>query len=110
VSKFLVVTGVVLLLVAACAATGFPADSEARVASGLPDRFLVRNLPKGVPAEPGACRSPVVDPDSGARLTLVRSSGGRGDYQVSDGRYGAGDDELLRIDCASGTAIGLVRR
>lgn len=109
-SKIFVMTGVALALVAGCAATGFPPDTETRVASGLPGRFLFQGFPPDVVENPATCRNPVIDPSDGAQLTLLRSDRGRGDYEVTRGRYGARSDELLRIDCASGTAIGLVRR
>lgn len=41
---------------------------------------------------------------------MVRSLNDRGDYQPSSSRYGVRDGELLRINCATGQAIGIVRR
>ena len=109
-SRNFVMTGAVLSLVSGCAATGFPADTDARAASGLPVRFVIQGSQPDVAEDPATCRNPVIDPADGAQLTLLRSDRGRGDYEVTAGRYGARSDELLRIDCASGTAIGLVRR
>ena len=80
-----------------------------------PDHFLIVVLdasgtettsePLGTPA----CRSPLQDPD-GTRLTLERSSGGKGDYAVDEGRYGVGAHELLRVECATGKPLAIVPR
>ncbi len=83
-------------------------------ASNLPDRFLVgSHTDPSVREEPkagGGCRNPLVDPQDGGRLILVRSAAQLGDYQVPAGRYNVGQRELLRIDCATGRAVGIVRR
>ena len=55
------------------------------------------------------CLNPMVDPRDGTRLTLVNSQEGRiGDYGVPAGRYGVGGKELLRIQCGTGRAIGII--
>ena len=108
-----------LLVLSGCAVSSgstYPADAPARAASGTPDHFMVGTLEPGgalgEPRESGACRNPMVDPRDGTRLTLVQSQRGEagqvGDYRVPDGRYGVGAGELLRLDCGSGRAIGVV--
>jgi hypothetical protein len=92
----------------ACAARG-TASSDVRPADDTPISFITED---GVPPD-NECRSPLVDPRDQTRLRLVRSTAigslNRGDYQVPRGRYGVADGELLRIDCETGQAIGIVR-
>ena len=107
---------------AACA-TGrgaFPPESAVRPARDLPDRFVLTSGPAPADsAQPtlqpiatgaAACQNPLIDPRDGGRLRLIRSQGGRGDYEVPAGRYGLAGDELLRIDCATLRAMGRVPR
>jgi hypothetical protein len=96
---------------AGCRTTPTPAD-VVRLASDVPAHFLVGGLDgqETFEPEPGPCRNPMVDPRDQTRLTLVRSSTERGDYEVAAGRYGTREGELLRIDCATGRAVGVVRR
>jgi len=84
-----------------------------RAATDVPDHFLVGEATSNETSEPGGdlvCRSPLVDPRSGARITLIRSKSGRGDYEVPSGKYGVGEKEVLRIECANGKAIGIFKR
>ena len=97
-----------LALAAGCVSAGtadFPNDVIATPASSVPAAFEFT-----VPAASGACRNPAIDPRDGTRLTLVRSRGERGDYEVPGGRYGVGERQLLRLDCATGSVIGIVPR
>jgi len=99
-----------LALVLACSIgqeASFPADARSRAAYDTPPAFEFRGA-AGTASD--ACRNPMVDPRDGAELRLVRSSGGRGDYEVPPGRYGAGEEFLLRLECGSGRPIGLVPR
>lgn len=93
-----------------------PREPPMRTATETPARFAV---PARSPADsasaaasPGtaACFNPLVDPRDGTRLTLVRSQRGMGDYAVPFGRYGSQTGELLRVECATGRVVGLVRR
>jgi len=94
-------------LAAACLTSSFPGDEAARPVTDLPPRFLVVDEGTLRPAQPEqGCRSPLTDPRDGRQLRLVRSLAGRGDYEVPPSAYGLGPDELLRVDCAGGTAIG----
>ena len=60
-----------------------------------------------------SCRSPLIDPRDQTQIRIVRSGGSggghRGDYEVPAGRYGVGENELLRIECSSGEPLGIVR-
>ena len=109
---------VLLLLSGACATSSgtiYPAGAPARAVSNTPDRFMVGTLEPGGPLsepQPGGCRNPMVDARDNTRLTLVQSqrdaSGELGDYRVPEGRYGVRAGELLRLDSATGRAIGAV--
>jgi hypothetical protein len=99
-----------LVLATGCATerTVLPATSP-----DLPDRFLIGTYDSDVTTDPtpgAACRSPLVDPRDGTRLTLFESEPGRGLYEVPDGRYGVDDEHLLQVDCGTGRVLGIVRR
>jgi hypothetical protein len=88
-------------------------------AKGLPDHFMVAATGVASAEEPTSgegCRNPMVDPRDGTLLHLVRSKDGKGDYQVLDRdlelktAYGVDSQHLLRLDCATGTALGIVNR
>jgi hypothetical protein len=113
--QFRIAAYVMLVPVAAfgCVSTGtFATGQEGlRPAVDPPERFVTED---GTHAAPGTCRSPLIDPRDQTRLRLVRSgridSNEQGDYDVSAGQYGVRSGELLRIDCGSGRAIGIVGR
>jgi hypothetical protein len=95
---------------AACASsTSSWASREPRPAEDVPQFFATED---GSPAV-DSCRNPLVDPRDQTQIRLVRSVGGggghRGDYEVPDGRYGVGENELLRIECSTGEPLGIVR-
>jgi hypothetical protein len=104
---------VLLAIVAACArsqATSFPPAAAVRPATDVPAQFeLVTPSAASAPAD-GTCQSPVRDPRTGAELRFVRAVPGLGDYAVPEGSYGARAGELLRIDCRTWRAVGLVPR
>jgi hypothetical protein len=108
---------VLVLALAGCASTtrdmsgpvvGVPLD--------LPDHFMVARSGIGKYDEPkadGVCRNPMIDPRDKTELLLRRSAGGKGDYGVDPGVFGGGKygmttQQFLRIDCATGKAIGIV--
>lgn len=81
------------------------------VALDLPDHFMVARSGLGRTDEPKpgeGCRNPMVDPRDHTILTLRRSAGGTGDYWVGSQKYGLTTTQLLRVDCATGRAIGIV--
>jgi hypothetical protein len=84
-------------------------EAVLRQAHDTPARFTTVD---GVMPE-DACRTTIIDPRDQTSLRLARSAQHgmiyRGDYEVPDGRYGVGRGELLRVDCASGEVIGIVR-
>ena len=101
-------------LLVSCAhhASTLPPDSVARPAPGVPARFLYDGSAfQSDSLDTNACRSPLLDPNDRAKLVLVRSEkGSRGDYEVPPGKYGAGPNDLLRINCKTGGVIGMVPR
>jgi len=100
------------LVAAACGTVNDGESTVVRSATDVPERFVIGSFAGATPepTDDGACRNPLIDPRDGTRLLLVRSSHGRGDYESPPGRYGTRAQELLRVDCATGTAIGIVRR
>ncbi|MGZ5429475.1 MAG: hypothetical protein ACXWEX_04735 [Thermoanaerobaculia bacterium] len=109
---------VALVALAGCASSrssmAGPVVAEAK---NLPDHFMVAVTGLAQKEEPKAgegCRNPMVDPRNGTALNLMRSKNGTGDYQVLgqqyelDSTYGVDSRHLLRIDCATGKALGVV--
>lgn len=96
-------------LLAAC--SSLPAPTVApRAGTDLPAQFLVEDAGKWREARAGeGCRNPVQDPRDSTTLTLAQSRNGTGDYVVPPGKYGASAGEWLRLECASGRPLGLVR-
>jgi hypothetical protein len=95
------------------AATDARPDSGTAQVIDAPDHFIVGAIGSADAREPRAgegCRNPMVDPRDGTALTLVRSDKGMGDYEVPEGRYGVGAKQLLRLDCATGRVVGIVKR
>jgi hypothetical protein len=82
---------------------------ELRPAEDVPVLFTTTD---GLAAEDG-CRSSMVDPRDQTVLRLIRSArfgmSYHGDYEVPAGRYGVREAELLRLDCATGEVVGIVR-
>jgi hypothetical protein len=90
-----------------------PFEETPRPPIDVPARFVLDPTDPESTAGAGVgqgCRSPLFDPRDATRIVLVRSAGGRGDYEVPPGRYGAGPRELIRLDCGSGTVRGIVSR
>jgi len=63
---------------------------------------------EGVSLDETSCKSLMVDTRNGARIVLVSSGQGVGDYRVPPLAYGLKDGELLRLDCSSGAVLGIV--
>ena len=81
----------------------------------------------GTPLATDRCLTHLIDPTNSVRLTLVRSVGGdskaaaksagvdtgnpRGDFSTEPQfQYGLRAGELLRVDCATGRALGAVQK
>ena len=116
----MLILNTVLSVISGCASSSnaYPASSPSRSPTGTPEQFMVGTIPPGgtltQPQANGSCRNPMVDPRDGTQLMLVQSQPGAGgqvgDYAVPEGGYGARPGELLRMDCGTGRAIGLVPR
>lgn len=109
------VLATLLALVTGCAATnGTMSASADRAASDAPRQFVVASSTtvSGVTDDlpSGTCANPLLDPRDRSELRLVRSAMGKGDYDVPNGKYGVGPDELLRVDCSTGQAMKIVQR
>ena len=102
-----------LLAASACAHRKSETEIPVRAPTDVPAHFLVGDLASDATQEPApgaGCHNPMVDARNGTRVKLVRSRDGQGDYEVLEGKYGVGPGEILRIDCATGRAIGIYKR
>lgn len=81
-------------------------DRIDRPATDVPDMLLRED---GRPNAGVTCLAELVDPRDKSTVQLVRTIPGQGDYKVSAGKYGVTGDELLRVDCATGRIMGIVR-
>jgi hypothetical protein len=115
--KFAVAFGAAAALVACASGRGSVAGGIVAEAKDLPDHFMVSVTGVSQMEEPKAgegCKNPMVDPRKGTVLNLVRSKDGIGDYQVLgkeyelEPRYGVDSRHYLRVDCATGKALGIV--
>jgi len=108
---FIGATLIALLVSCGCAVTREVPDSQAVAAVDVPDRFVSDSPAADMQLSPDeSCRNPMYDPRDGSEVRLLRSSNGRGDYEVPNGRYGTGPDQLLRLECGTGRPIGIVPR
>jgi hypothetical protein len=128
--------GVVCLLgIAACASAGGGAQQRQpapRPLTAIPPSLRFVPDPafqgSGTPLASDRCLTHLIDPSRSVRLTLVRSVGGdakaaaegagvttsrhpQGDFATEpQSQYGLRAGELLRVDCATGQALGAVTR
>jgi len=110
-----ILLAVLLLVATGCATTGPSGTTSAeRSANDTPRQFAVASstsvtgMSDDLPSE--GCANPLIDPRDGTELRLKRSIMGKGDYDVPDGKYGVGPNELLRVDCSSGQPLKIVKR
>ena len=76
-----------------------------RPAKDTPGTFVRED---GVPNLGTSCLETLVDMQDKSTIQLVRTlRSGLGDYRVTTGKYGVGQDEFLRVDCATARAIGI---
>ncbi len=83
-----------------------PPTTIDRLATNAPDMFVQED---GRPKSGNTCLTTIVDPRDNTSLQLVRKVSGLGDYRAPAGKYGVGETELLRVDCTTTLAVGIVR-
>ncbi len=78
-----------------------------RPATGTPGTFVRED---GSPNLTTDCLTPLLDQQDKSVIQLVRAlRNGLADYRVPAGKYGVGENELLRVDCTTGRTIGIAR-
>ena len=78
-----------------------------RPATGTPGTFVRED---GLPNLGTPCLASLLDLQDKSTIQLVRTlHNGQGDYRVAAGKYGVGDGELLRVDCATARPSGIVK-
>ena len=94
-------------LLAGCGAVQDPYLAAVRPASNVPEQFIT--LP-GVELDYSSCKSPMVDPRDGTKISMVSAKDGEGLYEVPYMKYGTNKGEVLKLDCSTGRVIGIVMR
>ena len=80
-----------------------------RAATDAPENFEAPE--EGATTGSNSCNNPLTDPRDGTKIIMQSAfSGGVGDYKVPEGKYGVQKGEFLRIKCATGEVVGIVRR
>lgn len=92
------------MLMSACG-TSSRALSIIRPAEGTPERFAPA---EGITLDDVSCKSPMVDPRDGTEIQMVSAQNNAGIYRVPAGKYGVGEGEYLKLDCQTGTVLGIV--
>ncbi len=107
--KTKILTTILACMLMSCATMTTPdSDNIIRQPIDAPSNFTLAN---GMDFEENTCNSPMLDPEDGTELIMVRSWGnGIGDYEVPDGKYGLGKREFLRVNCETGELIGVVKK
>lgn len=98
---------VVVLMSCGTSQSSFRDSDILREATGTPEVF---EPAPGAEYEGTSCISPLIDPGDGSRITFIRSTSGKADYEVPRGKYGVEKGELLRVDCRTGKSLGIVKR
>lgn len=99
-----------LTVLFACGSTSqtYSMKPVVRAAVDAPERF---EAPEGRTLGGNTCMSPLTDARDGTKILMQYSfTEGVADYQVPTGKYGVEKGELLRVNCATGEVVGIVRR
>ncbi|GAB2769416.1 hypothetical protein [Salinimicrobium soli] len=101
--------GLFCLLLLACGSshTSFKESDVLRQAQDVPTQF---EAPTGMSFNDDSCLSPLMDPRTGNKISIVRSTKSLGDYEVPQGLYGVNRGELLRVNCSTGEVVGIVKK
>lgn len=107
--KTKILIGILACFLMSCGAMMTPdSDDIIRQPEDAPTNFAMGN---GMDFEENVCKSPMLDPEDGSELIMVRSWGnGIGDYEVPEGKYGLSKREFLRLNCETGELIGVVKK
>ena len=103
-----------LVALAACGVTR-PWELTPAPVTGAPERFLPDSTTAIQPGSFTGCHTRLHDPGGHTLLVLIRSTVREsgvywGDYSVRPANsYGLENDQLLRINCSTGHALGAVR-
>lgn len=102
---FLLITAFVL---ASCGSSSnsFSSEEVIRKAVDTPVSFQNPEMDE----DNQACRSPLTDPSTGEQFTFLRAAWPFADFEVPNGRYGVNSGELLRVNCKTGQAVGIVKK
>ncbi|SRR5690606_3552427 len=93
-------------LAVGCASVSGGQNTILRQAENTPETF---SPPPGITLDEQSCKSPMIDSRDGTQIIMVSSLGSEGNYRVPPGKYGVKKGELLRLDCATGKVIGVVK-
>lgn len=103
---FLLFVTVLVLLGCGISSNSFTSEEVIRKAVDTPVAFQNPKMEEGNKV----CRSPLTDPRTGAEITFLRASWPFADFEVPIGRYGVNSGELLRVNCKTGEAVGIVKK
>lgn len=103
---FLLFFTVIILSGCGSSSNSFTSEEVIRKAVDTPEAFQHPEMDE----ENKVCRSPLTDPRTGAEITFLRASWPYADFEVPTGRYGVNSGELLRVNCETGEAVGIVKR
>lgn len=97
------------LFFTSCGSTSnsFTQEEVLRKATDTPAYF--ESPAVSVPGE-RICKSPLTDPRDGTKISFLRASWPMADFEVPSGKYGVKSTELLRVNCETGEAVGVVKR
>jgi len=106
--KYTFIVIAVLIITSGCGALQNSGNNTRiiRQAENTPEKFVPAG---GISLDNDSCKSPMVDPRDGTQLIMVSSTNSMGNYKVPTNKYGVNKGELLRIDCSTGVAIGIVK-
>lgn len=106
--KFILIAITFFILTTGCSVFKNSSDNNRiiRQAENTPEKFISAN---GLSLNGNSCISPMIDPRDETQLIMVSSNNGMANYRVSPNKYGLKKGELLRVDCKTGVAVGIVK-
>ncbi len=107
INHFLLPVFSLFLLTTGCGSSNTTAQLISRAPENVPEAFVPR---EGVIFDSTSCKSPLIDPNDGEAIMMIKSHTSYGDYLGTEGKYGLRKRELLRINCRTGEVIGIVKK